>query len=93
MPPLPKKGGVKHVESATDLETGPLLDKEEEVKQPAPQDVPGRLLGLPIQLVAGIFYCSGQLSPLSGVTDTKSTNENVKSKEVLLRFCWLGHDH
>ena len=54
-----KKGnGMKQVEITSDLESGPLLKGEE--KQAPTQDVPGRLLGLPIQLVAGIFYCCGK---------------------------------
>ena len=56
---MPKKGSMKTVQSTDDLEAGPLLDKDEQVKQGPPQDIPGRLLGLPIQLVAGICYCCG----------------------------------
>ena len=59
-PAIPKKGSMKHAESATDLEAGPLLDKDDEFKQAASQDIPGRILGLPIQLVAGICYCCGR---------------------------------
>lgn len=56
---MPKKGIMKHAESTEDLEAGPLLDKDEDHKQLAPQDVPGRILGLPVQLVAGICLCCG----------------------------------
>jgi len=55
--PKMKASGVKHSDSTADLESGPLLDKDEQQKQLALQDVPGRMLGMPIQLVAGIFYC------------------------------------
>jgi hypothetical protein len=59
--PVPKKNVMKHSDSAADLESGPLLDKDEQQKQSAaPQDIPGRMLGMPIQLVAGIFYCCGE---------------------------------
>ena len=61
-PQIPKKGSMKHAESSDDLEAGPLLDKDEQLKHLAPQDIPGRILGLPIQLVAGICYCCGTVS-------------------------------
>ena len=61
--PAPKKNGMRHAESKEDLESGPLLDKEQEKHAPL-QDVPGRILGLPTQLVAGAFYCCGELSDL-----------------------------
>jgi len=60
--PKMKASGVKHSDSTADLESGPLLDKDEQQKQLALQDVPGRMLGMPIQLVAGIFYCCGEPS-------------------------------
>ena len=43
---------------SVDLESGPLLKGDG--KPVAPQEVPGRILGLPTQLVAGVFYCSGE---------------------------------
>ena len=58
--PKMKSNPLKHSESLSDIETGPLLDKDDQQKQSAPQDVPGRLLGMPIQLVAGVFYCCGE---------------------------------
>lgn len=49
---------MKQLDREDDLEAGPLLDKDDEdVKATLPQDKHGRLLGLPIQLVAGVFYC------------------------------------
>lgn len=62
--PAPKKNGMRHADTKDDLEIGPLLDKEQEKQAPL-QDVPGRILGLPVQLVAGAFYCCGKPSEAS----------------------------
>ena len=52
-----KKAGMKQP-SDGDVETGPLLDKEP-AKQAITQESSGKILGVPTQLAAGIFYCCG----------------------------------
>lgn len=47
---------MKQAESS-DVETGTLLEKSETEKQVPVQDVPGKVLGMPVQLVSGGFYC------------------------------------
>ena len=55
-----KKGNMKQGDQGEDVEAGPLLEKEEG-KQAVTQEAGKKIMGVPIQLVAGIFYCCGIL--------------------------------